>query len=135
MTKNESHIFVIFGASGDLTRRKLVPALYSLYVQHLLPEKFALLGVSRSSYSDVEFRSMMSKAITEFKEIEDTDQIDRFIENVFYSSLPIDDISAYPLLAERLKGLRSRLGISGNTIYYLSTPPGLYGIIPQTPGY
>ncbi len=56
---DDSHIFVIFGASGDLTKRKLVPALYSLFVQNLLPEKFALLGVSRTKYSDNEFRKLM----------------------------------------------------------------------------
>ena len=54
--KNENHIYVIFGASGDLTKRKLIPALYSLFVQNLLPEKFALLGTSKTVLTDKEFR-------------------------------------------------------------------------------
>ena len=61
MNNNENHIYVIFGASGDLTKRKLIPALYSLYVQNLLPEKFVMLGVSRTEYSDDEFSSRIVK--------------------------------------------------------------------------
>jgi len=80
MNKNENHIYVIFGASGDLTKRKLVPAIYSLYVQKLLPEKFALLGVSRTEFNDVEFRTNMKSAITQFKEIEDESKIEEFIK-------------------------------------------------------
>ena len=72
-------IYVIFGASGDLTKRKLVPALYSLFVQGLLPEKFALLGVSRSRFSDEEFRGLMKSAVTEFKETDDVSKVDEFI--------------------------------------------------------
>lgn len=56
MNKPDSHIFVIFGASGDLTKRKLVPAIYSLYFQNLLPDNFALVGVSRSDLNDSTFR-------------------------------------------------------------------------------
>jgi glucose-6-phosphate 1-dehydrogenase len=61
MKKPEPHILVIFGASGDLTKRKLIPALFELYEQHLLPEKFAVLGVSRTELSDPEFREKMSE--------------------------------------------------------------------------
>ena len=59
-------VLVIFGASGDLTRRKLFPALYSLAVRRLLPEKFAVVGVSRSAESDDEFRERMKHAVQEF---------------------------------------------------------------------
>lgn len=131
MTKNENHIFVIFGASGDLTKRMLVPALYSLCMQKLLPGKFVLLGVSRSPFTEEAFRDKMAQAIREFGESGDTAQIGRFMEKIFYSSMPIDDAAAYPLLQQRLKELRDRFDIGGHTLFYLSTPPGLYGTIPR----
>jgi glucose-6-phosphate 1-dehydrogenase len=130
MKKNSSHIYVIFGASGDLTKRKLIPALYSLYVQDLLPDKFALLGVSRTQFTDEEFREAMKAAIHEFKEIDDTSKIDEFLKKIFYSSIQVDDASTYYLIKMRLEKLRIESDISGNTVFYLSTPPDLYGIIP-----
>jgi glucose-6-phosphate 1-dehydrogenase len=82
MNNNDNHIYVIFGASGDLTKRKLVPALYSLFAQDLLPERFVLLGVSITPLTNEEFRSGMKRAIKEFKEIDDTSKIDEFIQKI-----------------------------------------------------
>lgn len=130
MKENDSLIYVIFGASGDLTKRKLVPALYSLFVQKLLPEKFALLGVSRSEFTDVEFRKAMKLAIKEFKEIDDTSKINDFVARIYYQSIKFDDASSYVSLRNRLEQMRPGCDVCGNTIFYLSTPPSLYGIIP-----
>ncbi|WP_337866824.1 glucose-6-phosphate dehydrogenase [Ignavibacterium sp.] len=131
MNNTENHIYVIFGASGDLTKRKLVPALYALFVQKMLPEKFVLLGASRSDFSDDEFRSRMREAIIKFKEIDDESQVDQFVKKLFYTSISFDDEAAYQKLSDRIKSLRKEFNINGNTIFYLSTPPSLYGIIPQ----
>jgi len=131
MNKNDNHIYVIFGASGDLTKRKLVPALYSLFVQDLLPDKFVLLGVSRSQFTDDEFRVAMKEAIAEFKEIDNTKKIAEFIEKIYYISIRFDDNATYLLLKKRLEQLRKDADIGGNTLFYLSTPPSLYGVIPQ----
>lgn len=130
MKGNDSHIYVIFGASGDLTKRKLVPALYSLFVQGLLPDKFALLGVSRSEFTDDEFRIAMKSAINEFKEIDNTAKIDDFVTKIYYELIKFDEASTYLLLKKRIELLRKDGDISGNSIFYLSTPPSLYGIIP-----
>lgn len=130
MNANDSHIYVIFGASGDLTKRKLVPALYSLFVQKLLPEKFALLGVSRTKFTDDEFRSNMKLSIKEFKEIIDDTKVDDFVNKIFYTPIEFDSVDAYRNLKEIIAELRTKTNISGNTIFYLSTPPSLYGIIP-----
>lgn len=128
--KSSNHIYVIFGASGDLTKRKLVPALYSLFVQNMLPEKFALLGVSRSEFSDDVFRQKMRMAITEFNEIGDTGRIDEFTGKIFYNTINFSDVASYQQLHEKIIFLRSKLDIQGNTVFYLSTPPSLYGVIP-----
>ncbi len=128
---DDSHIFVIFGASGDLTKRKLVPALYSLFVQNLLPEKFALLGVSRTKYSDNEFRKLMQKGIDEFNDSDDNSRIEEFIEKLYYTNIQFDDVETYRSFKKRLEKIRSENEIAANTIFYLSTPPSLYGPIPQ----
>jgi glucose-6-phosphate 1-dehydrogenase len=130
MKENDSLIYVIFGASGDLTKRKLVPALYSLFVQNLLPAKFALLGVSRSEFTDAAFRNAMKSAINEFKEIDNTAKIDDFISKIYYEPIKFDDASSYVSLKKRLDSLRMDCNVCGNTIFYLSTPPSLYGVIP-----
>ena len=125
----DNHIFVIFGASGDLTKRKLVPALYSLFVLNLLPDKFILLGVSRSPFNDAKFRSEMKSAILIFKEIDNVDRVDEFINKMFYLSLEYDNIASYITLKECIGTFLKMEGISGNTLFYLSTPPSLFGII------
>ncbi len=131
MKNADNHIYVIFGASGDLTKRKLVPALYSLFVQNLLPERFAIMGVSRSQFSDNEFRSSMKSAIEEFKEIDNTIKIEEFVQKIYYTSIKFDDALTYQSLNQRLIKLREKENIGENTIFYLSTPPSLYGIIPE----
>lgn len=131
MNKTENQIYVIFGASGDLTKRKLVPAIYSLFVQNMLPENFVLLGVSRTEFSDDEFRSNMKSSIKEFKEIDDDTKIDEFIKKIFYTSITFDQTATYKNLKDKIVELRTKNKISGNTIFYLSTPPSLYGTIPQ----
>jgi glucose-6-phosphate 1-dehydrogenase len=131
MPKTKNHIYVIFGASGDLTRRKLIPSIYSLFVQQLLPDKFALLGVARTPFTDEQFKEEMKTALHEFKEIDDEKQIDSFLSKVHYQSIKYDDASAYLLFKSRLEKLRKEEEIGGNTVFYLSTPPALYGIIPD----
>jgi glucose-6-phosphate 1-dehydrogenase len=131
MIKPPEHIFVIFGASGDLAKRKLIPAIYSLYVQNLLPEKFALLGVSRSNLNDDTFRDKMKTALDMFREVEDHSREDEFLKSVYYLSIDTEKVPEYEKVNQRLDELRKVYNINGNTIFYLSTPPNLYGVIPQ----
>ncbi len=131
MIKPADHIFVIFGASGDLTKRKLIPAIYSLFVQNLLPESFALLGVSRTHLDDATFRANMKLALQEFREIDDHTKEDEFLDKVYYQAINTEDVNDYRILKKKIHDLRVKNTISGNAIYYLSTPPNLYGIIPK----
>ena len=130
MKQTEPHILVIFGASGDLTKRKLIPALYELHTQQLLPEKLAVLGVSRTELSDAGFREKMK----EFLSIQPHNEkdIEAFLEHLYYQPLSTADASEYPVLKSRLESLGKELSIPENYIYYLSTPPNLYQIIPQS---
>jgi len=131
MKNPESQILVIFGATGDLTRRKLMPALYALEVQNLLPEKFAILGVSRAELSDESFHNHLFATDSKKKYTGDKNQFERFANKIFYQRVDAKESSSYSLLRERIIDLRKSKSISGNTIYYLSTPPSLYGVIPK----
>ena len=130
MKQSEPHILVIFGASGDLTKRKLIPALYELHTQQYLPENFAVLGVSRTELSDLSFRKKMKEFLPEQEH--NQKDIEEFMEHLYYQPLSTADASEYPVLKTRLETLGKELSIPENYIYYLSTPPNLYQVIPQS---
>ena len=131
MNKPENSILVIFGASGDLTKRKLIPSLFALEIQNLLPDNFAILGASRSKMSDDEFRNSMRDSLIKYSNSADSKKIDTFLKKICYQPVDAKNPNDYPNLLERLQKLRKELSINGNTIFYLSTPPSLYGVIPQ----
>jgi glucose-6-phosphate 1-dehydrogenase len=122
---------VIFGASGDLTARKLIPALFSLKSQDLLPEKFTILGIGRTKITTEEFREKMKAAIITFSEevVSDSDKISAFAEYLYYLSMDTSQQSDYEKMKLLLKDYDSRYGIGGNYIFYLATPPSLYEVI------
>lgn len=125
MKKTENQILVIFGASGDLTKRKLIPALYELYIQNLLPAKFAVLGASRSSLSDDDFRKRADEFLPQNQQVED------FKKKLFYQPVQNNTANDFIPLKERLEEISSELQMEQNYIFYLSTPPSLYGVIPK----
>lgn len=125
MKKPDHQILVIFGASGDLTRRKLIPALYELYRQNLLPGNFAVLGASRSELSDDEFRKKMYEFLPEGEARKE------FGKFLYYQTMDTEGPNDYLLLKDRLDQLDQKLNTEGNYIFYLSTPPSLYDIIPK----
>jgi glucose-6-phosphate 1-dehydrogenase len=133
MQKPENLILVIFGASGDLSKRKLIPALIDLYNQKLMPESFAILGVSRTKYSDETFREEMIDSIKQFNQNSDLDDkvINSFSQNLYYQPIDTADPSDYAVIKNRLDELDRKLNTNGNYIFYLSTPPSLYEIIPK----
>ena len=115
-------MLVIFGASGDLTRRKLLPAIEELGRLKLLPENFGILGIGRTAYSDESYREMIS---TYFEEVSIIPSV------LHYHAMDPSDPSSYPGLKSRLEGLSRELGSGGNYIFYLATPPSLYAVIPS----
>lgn len=134
MKKTENQILVIFGASGDLTARKLIPALFNLYVARQLPKNFVVLGASRSDLTDEEFRNRVVYESPYLKEkIEDLKEnyIQGFADKIFYEDLGGTYDTAYDGLRKRVEGLKKDFQTSGNIIYYLSTPPTLYETIAQ----
>jgi len=133
MNQPENHILVIFGASGDLTYRKLVPALFDLYAQNLIPEKSAILGVSRTKMTDDSFRDKMKEGILTFANFgeEHKDKIKEFLKRIYYQALNTFEADEYADLKSRLDEIDKKSSTGGNYLYYLSTPPNLYKIIPE----
>src|SRR5438067_1479923 len=117
----DSCALVLFGATGDLTRRKLVPALYSLATQGLLPESFCIVAFARRPKDDAAFREDVRQAIREFATSlpVDGEVWERFASRVFYHRATLDDAAGYVSLRERLGALDRDYGLAGNRLFYL----------------
>lgn len=129
MKKPDTMIMVIFGASGDLTRRKLMPALFVLYRLGRLPGRFAMLGVARTAFDDDTFRERVRQALELYVSPgeREPEQVAAFLTRVHYLALDPADAAAYPRLRATLNGMDD----TGNYLYYLATPPLLYGLVPR----
>src|SRR5439155_15926435 len=116
---------VIFGASGDLNKRKLTPALYSLYQQHLVSNSFAMVGFTRTPMDHDAFRKLMTETTKEFAEsgIGDESVWASFAQSLFYVSGDPRKPEAYKELSDLLDQIDRDRGTAGNRIFYLSTPP------------
>jgi glucose-6-phosphate 1-dehydrogenase len=124
----EPCIAVIFGASGDLTRRKLVPALYSLSIQNLLPPGFTIVGVARTAMSDEDFRKQMKEAIEKYSEAGIQNEADwqNFQAGLFYHTTDLTKPEHVKSLVDLLKRVDQERGTEGNRLFYLATPPDFY---------
>ena len=128
--QTDNNCIVIFGASGDLTHRKLIPALYNLYKIGRLSENFSVLGVARSELNDETFREKMREALIHNEETT-PETLDAFCSHLYYQSVNTSDAQDYGKLVPRLDNLHDKYKTCGNTLYYMSTPPSLYGVIPE----
>jgi glucose-6-phosphate 1-dehydrogenase len=119
---------VIFGANGDLTKRKLLPSLYRLAYERRLPQGFAVLGISRTAMSDDDFRSKMEASVKEFLENSPFDQAlwDDFARGLFYVAGDVGDSGLYERLRMRLEEVANERQTNGNVLFYLSTQPSHY---------
>jgi glucose-6-phosphate 1-dehydrogenase len=123
----EPCVLTIFGASGDLTRRKLLPALYSLAVRGLLPEKFAVVGVARTPESDDDFRARMKEAVQQFSRDPYRDEVwDALAAGMRYVTTDFASESGFDELGRALRELDDRRGTGGNRVYYLAIPPSAF---------
>lgn len=131
--KAADQLLVIFGASGDLTGRKLLPSLFELHVRGLLPERFCILGASRTAYTDQEFRVFQRSHLigAQKGKTYQEEEIDRFLQNVYYLSFDSTDTDEYYKLRERIETLQKEKELPDKVIYYLATPPVMYEVIPQ----
>jgi len=128
-------VMVIFGASGDLTKRKLFPALYSLAFRQLLPSKFAVVGIARSPETDEEFRERMKEAVRQFGRDELRDDVwDTLASGMHYIAADFSDEAALDRLAKMVDDLDEERGTAGNRVYYLATPPAAFETVVRAVG-
>ncbi len=127
---------VIFGATGDLTRRKLLPALYRLTQQRLIPNEFAILGSARHPLTDDEFRASMYEALTEFASDESLDESawQSFAKHIFYQQGDFIEADIYEKLKTKLEQIDSEFQTQGNRLFYLATSPEFFGVIAEQLG-
>lgn len=124
-------IIVLFGASGDLTQRKLLPALYNLSRSGLLPAKFAIVGFARRPKDDDQFRREMLEGVRQYAREygEGEDLWKDFSRAIFYHCASFDDPAGYQTLARKLQEVARELGLPHNRLFYLATAPGYFSKI------
>jgi len=129
-------VMVIFGASGDLTARKLMPALYNLALNRYLPSGFSVIGVADTPLSEDDFRAHMTDAVQKFSR---TQPVDRAVwqsvaEGISYVRMSFDDPDAYGRLAAELERMDRARGTNGNRVFYFATAPQFFPVIVERLG-
>ncbi len=127
----EPCVLVIFGAAGDLTRRKLLPALYNLSREGALDERFAVIGYSRAEQAEAGFRGVLRDAVARYSRTQPVDEAvwQDFSQRIAYVRGNFEDPEGYVALRERLEQLESVIGSEGNRLFYFATPPSAAPII------
>ena len=122
---------VVFGASGDLTKRLLIPSLFNLYCDHLLPDSFAILGMAMDAFTTQSFREKMSADVQTFSRRDDFDDAAwaDFCDRIHYLKGRFDDEQAFLQLKKFLQALDGRHDTGGNILFYMATPPSVFGMI------
>ncbi|HPX61292.1 MAG TPA: glucose-6-phosphate dehydrogenase [Deltaproteobacteria bacterium] len=123
----EPTILVIIGAAGDLTRRKLIPALFSLHLDRLLPERFAVIGVARRQLQSDAFHDRLREGVVRFSMRDSSDDAAwrQFCSRVEYLSEDIDTPVSGAALSSRIGQIEQQWGARANRVYYLAVPPGM----------
>lgn len=127
----EPCVMVIFGATGDLTGRKLLPALYNLARDNQLPSHFACVGFARRNKTNEDFRKEMLEAVNKYSRIKPVNQElwKTFGEQLFYHRSDFENDEGYEQLQQVLQHLDAKFGTKGNRVYYLSIPPSEFPLV------
>src|SRR5699024_967726 len=124
--KQPKAVIVIFGATGDLARRKLFPSIYRLYRNGKIGENFAVVGVARRPWTNDTFRNNVRKSIQEALDLDDG--LDKFVSHFYYQSSNVADAASYVELDKLLRRLQTTYNNEGNRMFYLAMPPEFFGI-------
>src|SRR5215469_7939463 len=122
-------VMVIFGATGDLTHRKLLPALYNLALEQPLPPQFTVVGVARRPFTHEQFRQQALDSINQFSRRRPVNPAvwETFSKGLFYHQSQFDDPEGFRSLGDLVRQLDQERGTGGRYIFYLATPPSFYG--------
>ena len=124
--KPEPTIIFIFGGSGDLTNRKLIPALYNLYLDNHMPEKFSIIGLGRTKFTDKQYRDKVFEGIKDFSRQKGTKETwAKFSESVSYQVSDVYDDKSYTEMGEKIEAVEKKWGKHPNVIFNLAIAPSL----------
>lgn len=131
VSQTEPFVMVVFGATGDLTARKLLPALYNLAIEGNLADQFAMVGFARGEHSDETFRNQMAEAFDQFSKNNprDIEFWDQFEKKIYYNQADFEQDQGYENLQKLLLTIDQNIGTKGNRIYYLATQPKYFPIV------
>lgn len=126
-------IFIIFGGTGDLSKRKIIPALYNLFLENRLPEKFAIIGTSRTKLTEAKYRSSLLDAVNEFSRRGKAKKEDwsNFVSNITYQIADIKDVSDYKEFGSRIDTLKGEWNQDPFIIYYCAVSPEFFCTIAE----
>ncbi|WP_411844361.1 glucose-6-phosphate dehydrogenase [Salinicoccus sp. HZC-1] len=119
----------LFGATGDLSRRKLLPSMFHLFQEGSLKDDFAIIAVGRRDFSDDDFRKTAEESISANKKLENLDGLETFLEHVFYVKLDIADSNTYKVLNDKFESLEAEFDTGNNRLFYLAMPPQYFTVI------
>ncbi|OZM56194.1 glucose-6-phosphate dehydrogenase [Lottiidibacillus patelloidae] len=131
MNNKPKNIVVIFGATGDLAKRKLYPSIYNLFKKNKIGEEFAVVGVARSELTNEAFRENVISSVTKNVALEDRKNVEKFSEHFFYLPFDVTKPTSYEQLNHLLTDLEGRFEIPGNRLFYLAMAPEFFGTIAQ----
>jgi glucose-6-phosphate 1-dehydrogenase len=123
--------FVLFGATGDLAKRKIYPALYNLFLDQKMPESFSVVGLGRRKLSHDEFQANVKQSLSQFSRrlIDDNNQVEAFLDAFRYHSLDVNNAQGYKQLLEFIQQRENELNIAENRLFYLSVAPQFFEVI------
>ncbi|MCD1023712.1 glucose-6-phosphate dehydrogenase [Enterococcus sp. SMC-9] len=127
MTENTNVLFTIFGATGDLAKRKLYPSLFRLYKKGELSECFAVIGTARRPWSDAHYHEVVKESIASLEPTKE--EADKFASHFYYQSHDVSDTRHYSVLKELTDTLNEKYQLGGNRLYYLAMSPRFFGTI------
>ena len=131
MITQNTALFTIFGATGDLAHRKLYPSLFRLYKKGFIKDNFAVIGTARREWSDVHFREVVLDSIKDL--IEDKEDAISFAAHFYYIAHNVNDAEHYIKLKDLSESLDAKYSLSGNRIFYLAMSPEFFGTISEKP--
>ncbi|PEL13056.1 glucose-6-phosphate dehydrogenase [Bacillus sp. AFS017336] len=127
----DSMSFVLFGATGDLAKRKIFPALYNLYIDDKMPDAFSIIGIGRKDFSHDEFQNQVKESLITFsrRSIEDQKMVQKFLDSIRYQKLDITNKEGFVELLDLVKEREMELNIPENRLFYLSVAPEFFDVI------
>jgi len=127
--KTKPTTIVIFGVTGDLAGKKIIPALFDLYAQNMLPEQFHIVGFSRRDWTNKKFNEYLAQLIKRTKKKVSQNKIDDFLKNTCFQGGTFDDLDAYRALGQKTLEVDEAMGGCANKLFYLAAPPAHYETI------